>query len=129
MPSSKSLVLVAAAAAACGLSDVFAAPGPNDLLLRYCGDTTLQFGVPVPTLVIATANGTQLLQPRLAFAVSDATVLALLAGGDSVVGQKNGGRATVTVQLQSTILTDTLPMVTESLHVIGGPPSDPPTCP
>jgi hypothetical protein len=129
VPSSKSLVLVALAAAACGLADVFASPGPKQILLRYCGDTTLQKGVAVPTLVTATADGAPLSNPRLLFAVSDTSVLALLAGGDSVVGKKNGGRAAVTVQLESTILTDTLPTVAETLNVIGGPPSLPPTCP
>jgi len=119
--------LVCMSAAACGLGDVFASPGPHNVLLRYCGDTALQTGVPAPTRVITTVSGVELSSPRLRFTVSDTAVLTLAAGGDSVIGNKSG-KATVTVQLESSILTDSFPTVAQPLRVSGGPASGP-ACP
>jgi hypothetical protein len=116
--------LAGVTAAACGLGDVFATPGPANVLIRYCGDTTLQTGVVAATLLRASANGVPLSSPRLRFSISDTTILRVIAAGESIVG-KQPGRATLTVQLESSMLTDTLPTLAQPLHVIGGPAGTP----
>ena len=113
--------LAGVTAAACGLADVFSSPGPTGVVLHYGGDTTLFIGVVVPTRVTALVSGVPVANPRLRYSSSDTLIIQLVHNGDSVVGQKPG-RATISVWLESSILSDSLPTLAESLRVTGKPP-------
>jgi hypothetical protein len=116
------------AAGACGLSDVFRPAGLNDVVVTYCGDTLLKIGARSPAVVVVTANGTTIPNPRLSFSSSDTTVLALTPIGDTLVAQKMGG-VLLTVQLVSSMVTSTVPTTGDSIHVRGGGSAPPIPCP
>jgi hypothetical protein len=104
-------------AAACGLADVFSSPGLEAVVITYQGLTDLRVGDTVPFSVAVTVNGTPLSNPRLEITLSNPTVAAVNAGQDSLVALSQG-KDTLTVRLQSSILTGNAPTVTQPLHVL-----------
>ncbi len=116
------------AVGACGLADVFRPPGLSDVVVTYCGDTLLKVGARSAAVVVVKANGATILNPRLSFSSSDPTVLAVTPTGDTLVAQKTGG-VLLTVQLVSSMVTDTAPTARDSIHVKSGGSAPPLSCP
>ncbi len=103
-------------AAACGLSDVFSSPGLEAVVLTYQGPAVLTAGTTVPFSVAVAVNGTPLSNPRLEITLSNPTVVVVNAGQDSLVALSQG-KDTLTVRLQSSILTGSAPTITQALRV------------
>ena len=100
----------------CGLSDAFAEPRLEAVMLTYLGDTTVTRGTSVALAIGVTVNGVSVPNPRLALSSSDTTVFSITAGGDSLAAHALG-RATLTARLESSVLTDSLPTLVESIRV------------
>ncbi len=127
---SRAAVVVAAlgtvVAASCGLPDAFRSPGlKGDVVIRFTGDSVLSTGQRVAPIVTVTAGGVVVPNPRLRFASSDPTILALTAIGDTLVACR-AGHAQLNVWLISSMITDSAPTGSDSLHITGAPV---PTCP
>ncbi len=105
-----------AALGACGLPDAFAAPRLEPVVLTYLSDTALTKGTTVALVIAVSVNGVPVPNPRLALRSSDTTIIAVTAGGDSLAARALG-RAALTVQLESSVLTDSLPTLTRLLRV------------
>ena len=102
-----------AALEACG---AFAGPRVEPVVLTYLGDTVLTRGTTKPAVIAVTVHGAPLPHPRLALRSSDTAIVAVTAGGDSLAARANG-RATLTVRVESSILTDSLPTLSQPLRV------------
>ena len=121
MPRVSSAALVAvssglAAWGACRWPDAFAAARLEPVVLTYLGDSTPVRGSTIPTVIGVSVNGVAVPNPRLFLSSSDTTILAVTAGGDSLAARALG-RATLTVRLESSVLTDSLPTLTQDLRV------------
>jgi hypothetical protein len=115
------------ATGSCGLPDVFRPNGLKNVVIRYLGDTVLNTGERVAPAVSVTADGETVLDPRLLFASSDTTTLALIPIGDTLVACKTG-RVQLTIRLVSSMVTDSTAIGQDSIRVTGGGPPMP-TCP
>jgi hypothetical protein len=112
------LALVCGAAAlACGLADVFRSSGVESVMITYTGDTVLHRDSTVPFGVVVTAGGTDLQGPHLDFASSDTNVFVITAGRDSLFAKKVGS-ATLTIRLESSIVSDSAPTLVQALKVL-----------
>ena len=105
------------AALACGLSDVFRSPGLEAVTITYQGPTCIPVDSTKPFTVVVEVGGAQLLQPYLSITSTNPSVVGITSGLDSLVG-KMTGKATLTIRLESSILTDTAPTLAESLKVV-----------
>jgi hypothetical protein len=105
-----------AAGLACGLPDALASARLETIALTYAGDTLLTQGTTAPLVIVVSANGIPVPDPRLAASSSDTTIVAVSAAGDSLFARALG-RAVLTVRLQSSVLTDSVPTLTQSLRV------------
>ena len=105
-------------AAACGLADVLRPAGLESVSIVYVGDTILHRDSTVPFSVVVEAGGTPLDRPRLKLWSSDTSVFDLTAGQDSLVAKAKNGTATLTIRLESSILTDSQPTLARSLKVL-----------
>jgi len=104
------------AALACGLSDVFRSSGLEAVALTSVGDTVLTLGDTVPFSVTVEAAGIRLSQPHLRAMSSDTARIALTAGLDSLIARRQG-TAALTIQVESSMLTDTAPTLVQPLRV------------
>lgn len=102
--------------AALGACDAFAGPRAEPVVLTYLGDTVLTRGMTVAAVIAVTVNGAPVPHPRLVLSSSDSTILLVTAGGDSLRARAKG-QATLTVRVESSILTDSLPMLSQPLRV------------
>jgi hypothetical protein len=84
----------------------------------YVGDTILHRDSTVPFSVVVEAGGRPLDRPRLTIASSDTSIFDLTAGHDSLVAKSRNGTATLTIRLESSILTDSAPTLAQSLRVL-----------
>ncbi len=109
-------LLAGTTVAACGLSDVFSSPEVEAVVLTYQGDTLLTAGATVPFTVAVTVGGTPVPDAGLQITSSNPTVVAVSAGQDSLVALATG-RDTLTIRLQSSILTDSAPTLIQPLRV------------
>ena len=105
-----------AAALRCGLSDAFASARLEGVVLTWSSDSVLTQGATVPVVITVSANSTPVPSPRLALSSSDTTIVAVNAAGDSLSARALG-KAVVTARLESSVLTDSLPTLTQSLRV------------
>jgi hypothetical protein len=105
-----------AALGACRLPDAFAAPRLEPVVLTYLGDSTPVRGTAIPVVIGVSVHGVPVANPRLILSSSDTTIVAITAGGDSLAALALG-RATLTVRLESSVLTDSLPTLTQALRV------------
>ena len=105
-----------AASGACRLPDAFGAPRLEPVTLTYLGDSMPVLGSTIPAVIGVSVNGIPVPNPRLALSSSDTTILAVTAGGDSLDARALG-RVTLTVQLESSVLTDSLPTLTQGMRV------------
>ena len=118
MRRSRALAVVCGAAAlACGFADVFRSSGVEQVTITYTGDSVLHRDSTVPAGVVVVAGGTQLDRPHLVLTSSDTGVFVVTAGQDSLFAKKVGS-ATLTIRLQSSILTDSAPTLIQSLKVL-----------
>jgi hypothetical protein len=99
-----------------GACDAFAGPRVEPVVWTFVGDTVLKKGTTVAAVIAVTVNGTPLSNPRLALSSSDPAIFAVTAGGDSLAALKVGP-ATLTVRLESSILTDSMPTFSQALRV------------
>ena len=106
------------AALACGFADVFRPAGPEPVTITYVGDTILHRDSTVPFSVAVEAQGAPLDRPRLKMWSSDTSIFDLSAGHDSLVAKSRNGTATLTIQLESSILTDSMPTLARFLRVL-----------
>jgi hypothetical protein len=104
------------AALACGLSDVFRSPGLEAVTISYQGPTCIPVDSTEPFTVVVEVGGAQLLQPYLSITSTNPSVVGITSGLDSLVG-KMTGQTTLTIRLESSILTDTAPTLAQSLRV------------
>jgi len=111
----------------CGLPDVFRPDGLKNVVIRYVGDSVLSTGQRVAPAVSVTADGETVPGPRLLFASSDTTTLAVIPIGDTLVACKNG-RVQLTIRLVSSMVTDSTAIGQDSIRITGGGPPMP-TCP
>jgi hypothetical protein len=121
MPRVSLVALVAASSGlaawgACRWPDAFAAARLEAVVLTYLGDSTPARGTTIPAAIGVSVNGVPVPHARLALSSSDTTILAVTAGGDSLAALALG-RATLTVRLESSVLTDSLPTLTQDLRV------------
>jgi hypothetical protein len=104
--------------AAVGGCSAFAGSRVEPVLVTYLGDTVLIRGTRVAAVIAVTVNGAPLPNTRLALSSSDPTILVVTAGGDSLAALKVGV-VTLSVRgsVESSILTDSLPTLAQSLRV------------
>jgi len=105
------------AALACGFADVFRPAGPEPVTIAYVGDTILHRDSTVPFSVVVEAGGDPLPMPRLQITSSDTSVFDLTAGQDSLWAKSNG-TATLTIRVESSILSDSAPTLAQVLKVL-----------
>ncbi len=110
-------MVMGAAALACGFADVFRSAGPEAVVITYVGDTILRRDSTVPFRVVVEAGGDQFPAPRLRMSSSDTSIFELTAGQDSLWAKRNG-TATLNIQVESSILTDSVPTLAQSLKVL-----------
>ena len=110
-------VVMGAAALACGFADVFRAAGPEAVTITYVGDTIIRRDSTVPFSVVVEAKGGPVPAPRLSLTSSDTSIFDLTAGQDSIWAKRNG-TATLTIRVESSILTDSAPTLAQSLKVL-----------
>jgi len=106
------------AALACGFADVFRAAGPEAVTITYVGATTLHRDSTVPFSVVVEVGGGPLPTPRLQITSSDTSIFGLTAGQDSLVAKSRVATATLTIRLESSILTDSAPTLAQSIKVL-----------
>ncbi len=110
-------VVMGAAALACGFADVFRPAGSEPVTITYVGDTILHRDSTVPFRVVVEAGGDPLPAPRLRMTSSDTSILDLTAGQDSLWAKRNG-TATLTIRVESSIVTDSAPTLAQLLKVL-----------
>ena len=110
-------VVTGAVALTCGFADVFRAAGSEPVTITYVGDTILHRDSTVPFSVVVETNGGPLPAPRLRLTSSDTSIFDLTAGRDSLWAKRNG-TATLTIRVESSILTDSAPTLVQSLRVL-----------
>jgi hypothetical protein len=98
---------------ACG---AFAAPRFEAVVLTYLGDTVLIRGTTRPAPILVTVKGEPLPNPRLVLKSSDTTIIAVTKGGDSLTARIIG-KANLIVRVESSILTDSQPTLSQPLRV------------
>jgi hypothetical protein len=102
--------------AALGACDAFAGARVEPVVLTFVGDTALIRGTTVAAVIAVTVNGTPLPRPRLVLSSSDTTIFTVTTGGDSLAALRIG-TAALTVRFESSILTDSLPTLSQALLV------------
>lgn len=102
-----------AAVLACAAFD---SPRLEPVVLSWASDTVLIQDSTVALVIGVSANGVPVRNPRLAVTSSDTTIVVVNATGDSLFARALG-RAAVTVRLESSVLTDSVPTLTQSLRV------------
>jgi hypothetical protein len=105
------------AALTCGFADVFRPAGLELVTVVYVGDTILHRDSTVPFSVVVEAGGTPLDRPRLTMSSSDTSIFDLTAGQDSLVAKSKNGAATLTIRVESSILSDSAPTLARLLKV------------
>ena len=114
--SAATLLVAAGAGLTCDAGQAFAPAGAEPVLLVYAGPPTIALGDTIALAVVAERGGVALDAPRLLVTSSDTTVLAVRAGGDSLVARRRGV-STLSVRLLSAILPDGGEVVTQSIRV------------
>jgi len=102
---------------ACGFADVFRPAGPEPVTITYVGDTILHRDSTVPFSILVEAGGGPLPAPHLRVTSSDTTIFDVTAGQDSLWAKRNG-TATLTIRVESSILSDSAPTLAQLLKVL-----------
>lgn len=101
----------------CGVADIFASAGPKPVAIVYQGDTSLVRDTTVPFSIVVSAGGELVERPRLEITTSDSTVFTLTPTGDSIHAGSRIFKADLTVRLLSSILTDSAPVLRQTIHI------------
>jgi hypothetical protein len=99
-----------------GACDALAGARVEPVVVTYLGDTVLTRGTQTAFAISVTVDGTSFPDPRLVLSSSDSGIFAVTAGGDSLKAQAVG-RATLTVRVESSILTDSMPTLAQPIRV------------
>jgi hypothetical protein len=110
------LLAAATSLAAIAGCSAFTGSRVEPVVITYLGDTVLTRGTTNPAVFAVTVHGAPLPRPRLVLTSSDPTIVAVTAGGDSLAARANG-RATLLVSVESSILTDSQPTLSQPLRV------------
>jgi len=105
VPCSRSTLAGVAASlfvVACGLADVVGSPGRTLVRFQFGADSVLVVGAKVAPDIVVEVNGEPLPHPRLLLTSLDPTILAVTAGGDSLVAL-HWGTARLTMRLESAL--------------------------
>jgi hypothetical protein len=94
-------------AVACGLTDVFAAPGRGNVVFVWQGSTDLVVGMAVPLRVEVQVDGAPLDAPRLTFEFPDQTRITYASTTDSILPLRPG-RGEMVARLESSLATTPL---------------------
>ena len=109
-------VLAAGSSLALGACGAFAAPRLEHVVLTYLGDTLLIRGTTRPAPISVTVKGDPVPHPRLVLKSSDSTIIRVTTGGDSITARAIG-RADLIIRIESSILTDSQPTLSQPLRV------------
>ncbi|HEV8305471.1 MAG TPA: Ig-like domain-containing protein [Gemmatimonadales bacterium] len=112
-------MLAALQVASCGLADVVGPPGRTTVRFSFGGDSVLVVGTRVAPDIAVEVNGDSVPHPRLLLGSSDPTILAVTAGGDSLVAL-HWGTARLTIRLESALVPFPGPTDTVDLRVVVG---------
>jgi len=105
------------AALGCGFADVFRSAGPEGVTITYVGDTILHRDSTVPFSVVVEARGAPLDRTHLTIWSSDPSLFDLTVGQDSLAAKSSVGTAALLIRLESSILTDSVPTLAQSIRV------------
>lgn len=106
------------AAAGCVIGDALASSGPKAVSIAVTSDTLLSLSAPESPLVVSVvADGKIVSQPDLIVTTADNGVVAVAAGGDSLIAN-HIGRTEITIQVRGALLTDSLPTLVQSFRVL-----------
>ena len=110
------LVAMSAWLAVLGACDALAGPHVEPIVVTYLGDTVLTRGTKMPFAITVTVDGTSYPNPRLVLTSSNPGIFAVTAGGDSL-NAVAVGREILTVRVESSILTDSMPTLSQPIRV------------
>ena len=109
-----SLVLILST---CDMANVLSTPKQRKVVLSFQSDSTLVQASSTKPAVQVTIDGAPMLDPQVRLASSDTTVIAISAGGDSLIARKLG-RAIITASLEGTLLPTPLPFASDTIYVV-----------
>lgn len=101
----------------CVISDATAGSGLKPISIVVTSDTLLSLSAPESALEVSVmADGKVVADPHFVVTSADPGVVAVAAGGDSLVAN-HIGRTQITIQVTGTLLTDTLPTLVQGVRV------------
>ena len=100
----------------CALTDVFDPPGPAANIVFVFSDSILSVGDTVPLGVVVRTAAGDLANPHLRVTSLDPGLLQVNSRGDSLIGL-GPGRATLDVQLVSSVITGAMPDTLYAIRV------------
>ncbi len=109
-----SLVLILST---CDMANVLSTPKQRKVVLSLQSDSTLVQASSTKPAVQVTIDGAPMLDPQVRLVSSDTTVIAISAGGDSLIARKLG-RAIITASLEGTLLPTPLPFASDTIYVV-----------
>ena len=101
----------------CHVTDVTGPATVRDVRVAFDGDSTVVMGARQLAIVRATAEGAPIVRPHIRLVSSDTLILAISAGGDSVIGRRLG-KVTLTAQLQGSLFPDAPPAASRTVRVV-----------
>ncbi len=102
----------------CVIGDAMASSGPKAVSIAVTSDTVLSLSAPESQLVVSVvADGKVVSEPDLIVTTADNGVVAVAAGGDSLIAN-HIGRTEITIQVRGALLTDSLPTLVQSFRVL-----------
>ena len=108
--------LLGSLAVSCGLTDVFDPPGPAAGIIFVFSDSLLAVGDTIPLVVVVRTAAGDLANPHLRVTSLDPTLLQVNSRGDTLIGI-GPGRATLDVQLVSSVITGAMPDTLYTIRV------------
>ena len=108
--------LLGSLAVSCGLTDVFDPPGPAAGIIFVFSDSLLAVGDTIPLVVVVRTAAGDLANPLLRVTSLDPTLLQVNSRGDTLIGI-GPGRATLDVQLVSSVITGAMPDTLYTIRV------------
>ena len=108
--------LLGSLAVSCGLTDVFDPPGPAAGIIFVFSDSLLAVGDTIPLVVVVRTAAGDLANPHLRVTSLDPGILQVNSRGDTLIGI-GPGRATLDVQLVSSVITGAMPDTLYTIRV------------
>ena len=98
------------------MTDVFDPPGPAAGIIFVFSDSLLAVGDTIPLVVVVRTAAGDLANPHLRVTSLDPTLLQVNSRGDTLIGI-GPGRATLDVQLVSSVITGAMPDTLYTIRV------------